>query len=208
MAQELAKEATELLKKHGLNSEKAYWHHKQSGQWIMKHVYCELLATAEGITFLPPLIIEANTEANIAVVCVTGKNRGGDETWSMGEASPSNYKQKGANMQMYPWAIAEKRAKDRVILKLVGLHGIVYSDVEADDFNDSDNTHISPTEKQEMQDQWVAQARGEMGGCDSVVALQEWWIAHSEYIRKLRPAQRKELEDCKEELKTQLSEHS
>ena len=30
--------------------------------------------------------------------------------------------------------MAEKRAKDRVILKLVGLHGDVYSEDEADDF--------------------------------------------------------------------------
>jgi hypothetical protein len=30
--------------------------------------------------------------------------------------------------------MAEKRAKDRVILKLIGLHGMVYSEIEADDF--------------------------------------------------------------------------
>jgi hypothetical protein len=30
--------------------------------------------------------------------------------------------------------MAEKRAKDRVILKLVGLHGDVYSEEEADEF--------------------------------------------------------------------------
>jgi transcription initiation factor IIF auxiliary subunit len=33
--------------------------------------------------------------------------------------------------------MAEKRAKDRVILKLVGLHGDVYSEEEADDFKDT-----------------------------------------------------------------------
>jgi hypothetical protein len=30
--------------------------------------------------------------------------------------------------------MAEKRAKDRVILKLIGLHGLAYSEEEADDF--------------------------------------------------------------------------
>jgi hypothetical protein len=33
--------------------------------------------------------------------------------------------------------MAEKRAKDRVILKLVGLHGDVYSEEEADDFKEA-----------------------------------------------------------------------
>ena len=46
----------------------------------------------------------------------------------MGEASPKN------NKNAYPWAMAEKRAKDRVILKLIGLHGLVYSEQEADEF--------------------------------------------------------------------------
>mgnify|MGYP001362808138 FL=1 len=33
--------------------------------------------------------------------------------------------------------MAEKRGKDRVILSLAGLHGYVYSDIEADDFKES-----------------------------------------------------------------------
>ena len=53
----------------------------------------------------------------------------GDATeWSIGEAAPYNTTNK------YPYAMAEKRAKDRVILKLVGLHGDVYSEEEADEF--------------------------------------------------------------------------
>ena len=37
----------------------------------------------------------------------------------------------------YPYAMAEKRAKDRVILKLLDIHGEVYSQEEADDFDDN-----------------------------------------------------------------------
>jgi hypothetical protein len=40
-------------------------------------------------------------------------------------------------MAAYPFAMAEKRAKDRVILKLIALHGLVYSEEEADDFKAS-----------------------------------------------------------------------
>ena len=51
--------------------------------------------------------------------------------WSIGEATPYN------NKNGYPFAMAEKRAKDRVILKLVGIAGDVYSSEEADDFKQS-----------------------------------------------------------------------
>ena len=51
--------------------------------------------------------------------------------WSYGEASDKNCKNK------FPLAMAEKRAKDRVILKLVGLHGYVYSDDELEDTADN-----------------------------------------------------------------------
>jgi hypothetical protein len=51
--------------------------------------------------------------------------------WSFGEASPDNLK---GGAKSFPYAMAEKRGKDRVILKLAGIHGLVYSEEEADDF--------------------------------------------------------------------------
>jgi hypothetical protein len=69
-------------------------------------------------------------EKKMVVMVVTG--RLGDKVeWSFGEAAPYN------NKNSYPYAMAEKRAKDRVILKLVGLHGDAYSEDEADDFKES-----------------------------------------------------------------------
>ena len=47
-----------------------------------------------------------------------------------GEASPKNCR------VAYPYAMAEKRAVDRAVLKLVGLHGFVYSEDEMDDTDD------------------------------------------------------------------------
>ena len=41
--------------------------------------------------------------------------------------------------------MAEKRAKDRVILKLVGLHGDVYSEEEADDFKAAKPKEAAPS---------------------------------------------------------------
>ena len=64
--------------------------------------------------------------------------------WSFGEACLGvNYKAPGG--QAYVYAMAEKRGKDRVILKLAGLHG-VYSEEEADDFGQgaTESPQIAP----------------------------------------------------------------
>jgi hypothetical protein len=95
--------------------------------WLVKHAALETVAAKAGISFDMPQIIEADGGNGIAAVCVRGtyQNR---SIWSIGEASPKNCK------NAYPWAIAEKRAIDRVILKLIGIHGLVYSEEESDDF--------------------------------------------------------------------------
>ena len=89
------------------------------------------MAAKAGIWFDAPVIVEAKGEAGIATILVTGHMGDDESAWSIGEASPKNTK------QSYPWAMAEKRAKDRVILKLIGLSGHVYSEEEADDFKAS-----------------------------------------------------------------------
>jgi hypothetical protein len=91
----------------------------------------ERLAAAIGVEWGPPQILRAEREE--AVLIATGKIGDGQPEWSIGEAVVGqNYKVSG-KMAAYPWAMAEKRAKDRVILKLAGLHG-TYSEEEADDF--------------------------------------------------------------------------
>lgn len=104
-----------------------FWQIPQNKQWVCKHAALELVAVKANIEWSPPQIIEADTAAGIAVIAVSGL-MGSRGEWATGEASPKN------NKNAYPWAMAEKRAKDRVILKLVGLHGLVYSEDEADDF--------------------------------------------------------------------------
>ena len=95
------------------------------GTWVAYHRALERIAAEQKISFQPPTVLEA--EGPRVAICVFGSL--GDQTeWSIGEAAPGN------NKNAYPWAMAEKRAKDRVILKLLGLHGLVYSEEEADDF--------------------------------------------------------------------------
>lgn len=101
---------------------------QRKGTWIAKHSALEVIAVKAHILFESPQIIEANTESGIAVLAVRGTvaNEPHRTEWATGEASPGN------NRNAYPWAMAEKRAKDRVVLKLAGIHGLVYSEDELD----------------------------------------------------------------------------
>ena len=67
---------------------------------------------------------------------------------TFGEASPKN------NKNSYPFAMAEKRAKDRVILKLVGLHGYVYSEDEADDFKNAKPSEMKGVPQAKQKSEW------------------------------------------------------
>ena len=100
------------------------------GTPVVLHKALERIAHKKGIRFDPPMVIETSAEQNIAVMCVTGY-LGEFSEWSIGESTPRN------TTNNYPFAMAEKRAKDRVILKLIGVAGFVYSEEEADEFKDS-----------------------------------------------------------------------
>jgi len=118
----------EVLREIGLTPETAGW--DCHGTYVLLHKALEKVAAKKGVVFDPPQIISANVTEKEAVVMVTGR-MGDRSEWSIGEAAQYN------NKNSYPFAMAEKRAKDRVILKLVGLHGDVYSEEEADAFKES-----------------------------------------------------------------------
>lgn len=115
-----------------------FWQIKQNGQWVCKHAALEIVAVKAGIEFDLPVIIEHDAVGRVTSMIVRGslppaydKAKGRSE-WATGETNPSNYSVVG-KQPSYPWAMAEKRAKDRVILKLVGIHGLVYSEDEMAD---------------------------------------------------------------------------
>jgi hypothetical protein len=101
------------------------------GTAVIYHKALERIASAAKITFDEPVIVRA--ERDEAVIRVTGR-MGERCEWSIGEALIGvNYRVSG-KQAAYVWAMAEKRAKDRVILKLIELSGDVYSEEEADEF--------------------------------------------------------------------------
>ena len=115
----------ELSKKYNLTKED-YWQESRSKKWIISHDACEKIADMEGIIFGPPQIL--NSEQNFVRMVISGK-KGEVLMWSIGEADNKNCK------NLYFGAMAEKRGKDRVILKLINAYEYgIYSDVEADDF--------------------------------------------------------------------------
>jgi len=114
-----------ILEEYGETPRDAMW--DCHGTWVIYHRAIERIAARAKITFDMPEIVEARSADKIVAIIARGF-MGDRSEWSFGEASPGNCK------NSYPYAMAEKRAKDRVVLKLVGLHGLAYSEEESDDF--------------------------------------------------------------------------
>lgn len=123
------KKIAEVLAKFGEPMAGNVWH--VQGTAVIYHKALERIAAQAQIQFDPPTIVRA--ERDEAVILVTGRMAERME-WSIGEALIGvNYRVAG-KQAAYVYAMAEKRAKDRVILKLIELHGLVYSEEEADEF--------------------------------------------------------------------------
>jgi hypothetical protein len=97
--------------------------------------------------------------------------------WSIGEALiGANYRVSG-KQAAYVWAMAEKRAKDRVILKLIELSGLVYSEEERDELKDGDREPVQePTGSSadwERLDKVLGKILDAIAARDTVEALDE-----------------------------------
>lgn len=126
------KKIAEILAKFGEPMDGNVW--RVQGTPVIYHKTLERIAVRAKITFDMPQILRA--ERDEAVILLTGR-LGNRPEWSIGEALiGANYRVSG-KQAAYPYAMAEKRAKDRVILKLIDLHGLVYSETEADEFSEA-----------------------------------------------------------------------
>lgn len=154
---------------------------------VIKHACLERVAAKAGVVFSAPTILRA--ERDEAVILVTG-HRDNRTEWSIGEALVNgNYRVTG-KMAAYPFAMAEKRAKDRVILKLVNLHGLAYSEDEADDFKEAPAPRetAAPAKTQKAASappandikstphgRLMAQFRDQINGYADAPTLGAWW---------------------------------
>jgi hypothetical protein len=130
-----------------------FWKIPQNGQWVCKHAALEVVAVKAKVEWMPPMIIEKDAPGLVTSMVVTGK-MGDRIEWATGETNPTNYSVKG-KQPAYPWAMSEKRAKDRVVLKLVGIHGLVYSEDEmpaVETTERSSEPRVAPTSSPLLQD--------------------------------------------------------
>ena len=94
------------------------------GETFIHHRTLERIAGKANITFDPPTVLRAGRDE--AVLLVIGRI-GERMEWSIGEALVGvNYHVPGSE-PAYVYAMAEKRGKDRVILKLIDLPDVVSS---------------------------------------------------------------------------------
>ena len=123
------------MEKYKIDSDEIWEVHGST--WVVKHKALERVAVEVGVIWLKPEVHVCDPIGKIAVICAYGK-LGDREEWSFGEASPAN------NKNSYAVAMAEKRARDRVILKLLVSHGALYSESEADEFTQPrQNPHVT-----------------------------------------------------------------
>lgn len=182
-----------VLKEYGedFNDKGTVW--RVQGTAVISHKALERIAAKAGIKYASPTIIRA--ERDEAVLLVSG-TLGDRMEWSIGEALVNvNYRVSGKQAG-YVWAMAEKRAKDRVILKLVSLHGLAYSEEEADEFKDrpasqrQSDCHLSENMHQddgpswdEVAQQFIAECEQKIANSKDPMALKTWWASSERKTR-------------------------
>lgn len=169
MPRKLDPRVSEILKSHGFGPEACWDCH---GTWVVYHHILEQIAVKTGINFEAPLPLETNGAAKSVAICVTGRINGRAE-WSIGEAAPGN------NKNGYPYAMAEKRAKDRVILKFIGLHGLVYSEEEMSE-RQNGGGGADATDPKAM---FILVCKWIIANTNPASDLEAWWRGNTKNLR-------------------------
>lgn len=169
---------------------------------VVKHKALERLACALKINFSVPDVLRK--EADEAVLMVVGEAADGRSEWSIGEAKvvpmvdtgrknqwgkPEYEAPEGivGNYQVtpkqaaYPYAMAEKRAKDRVILKLARIEA--YSEEEADEFKEkpSPAQTETPAPLNRAQEAYVKAANAVIDRAKTPEDLWQWWVKEADH---------------------------
>lgn len=120
MAKKIDDRVKKVLQEQGFDWKECLW--DCHGTWVMYHRYIEIAAAQNKVKY-DLSEVETNSKDGIVVIKCVGSLKDNTVT-TYGEASPKN------NKNAYPYAMAEKRAVDRAVLKLLGLHGFIYSEDE------------------------------------------------------------------------------
>lgn len=194
----------EAIRKEYELQETDFWQIPQNKQWVCKHAALEVVAAKAGLKFDAPTVLEAYSQ-NGTVALVTGATMGDRYEWATGEASPKNCK------NAYPWAMAEKRAKDRVVLKLVGIHGLVYSEDElsSEPMQQAEANDSASKPKAQSRDMY-AEMQAEIDACTSLDDLVMLWgsKAFQTELKRQPVDWQLQLTERKDALKTELGQRA
>lgn len=175
------KEIADFMERFKVASDELWEVRPGTGNYAIKHKALERVAAEHKIAFEPPTMLEFHAAEKIAVLCVTGR-LGERVEWSIGEAAPYN------NKNGFPFAMSEKRGKDRVILKLLNIHGTLYSEAEADEFKENG----SPAGRAAMQTlpkkdarEVYAKMQREVQECQTREQLKGWMQANADRVKVL-----------------------
>jgi len=130
----IPREVADFMKKYGVTSDEV-WPVPGGKAYAVKHKALERIALELNIKFERPSVVACDLVKRSMVIC-TFASMGDKTEWSFGEAAPENCK------NAYMAAMAEKRSRDRVILKLLAAHGDLYSEDESDEFK-RPNPHVT-----------------------------------------------------------------
>ena len=137
----------ELQKEYDLEKDVDFWHHQQSGQWIVKHSAVEKIANKEGIKLVDMEVL--NSEMDLVRFKVIMSLPNGGVIKSIGEADRKNC------ISQYLGCMAEKRGIDRCVLKAINAYQYgISSEVEAEDFRKPDSIetiHVDQTIEDEVE---------------------------------------------------------
>lgn len=183
----LPNEISDFMETHGVLADEIWA--VRPGVYAVKHKALERVAVARGVNFNADRPAFPVTDLpGKHVMCVVWGKMGDRVEWSVGEAAPYN------NKNGYPAAMAEKRAKDRVILKLLNAHGALYSESEADEFSDPDQGEKGTVNKSTgLARDIYKQVADAIERSTSLDHLQEVSKAYKEQIRATNPQWRQEL---------------
>jgi hypothetical protein len=134
VANRLPKEISDFMERYAVGADEV-WPVPGGKAYAVKHKALERIALEAGIKFERPSVVACDLERRSMVIC-TFATMGDVTEWSFGEAAPENCK------NAYMAAMAEKRSRDRVILKLLSAHGDLYSEDEEEDFK-RPNPHVT-----------------------------------------------------------------
>lgn len=170
-----SQDVMDFMAKYKVDSDEIWEVHGST--WVVKHKALERVAVEVGVTWDAPTVVTCDLANKIAVICAFGRLNDRME-WSFGEAAPAN------NKNSYPMAMAEKRARDRVILKLLVTHGALYSEAEADEFSEQSPAKRGELPKKDAKGVYT-KLQAEIQSAVSRDQLKEWGKANADRIKVL-----------------------